>query len=38
MQQVRGPSGKYFFQLEPVGKPSRWNTLLALRVLKWWRS
>lgn len=32
--QYRGPSGKYFFQFEPVGKPSRWNTLRALRVLK----
>jgi hypothetical protein len=28
--------GKTFFELEPVGKPSRWNTLRALRVLKWW--
>ena len=36
--QSRVPSGKYFFQMEPVGKPSRWNTLRALRVLKWWRS
>jgi hypothetical protein len=22
--------------LERVGAPSRWNTLRALRVLKWW--
>jgi hypothetical protein len=24
------------FQLERVGAPRRWNTLRALRVLKWW--
>lgn len=29
-------SGKTYFELEPVGAPSRWNTLRALRVLKWW--
>jgi hypothetical protein len=34
--QFRGPSGKYFFRMEPVGKPSRWNTLRALRVVRWW--
>jgi hypothetical protein len=28
--------GKTYFQMEPVGAPSRWNTLRALRVLKWW--
>ena len=28
--------GKVFFELERVGAPSRWNTLRALRVLKWW--
>lgn len=28
--------GKTYFELERVGKPSRWNTLRALRVLKWW--
>jgi hypothetical protein len=27
--------GKTFFRLESVGKPSRWNTLRALRVLRW---
>ena len=27
--------GRAFFELEPVGEPSRWNTLRALRVLKW---
>jgi hypothetical protein len=29
-------SGKVFFEMEPIGKPSRWNTLRALRVLRWW--
>lgn len=29
-------SGKTFFRMEPVGKPSRWITLQALRVLNWW--
>ncbi|MGD0707046.1 MAG: hypothetical protein ABSA51_01185 [Anaerolineaceae bacterium] len=33
--QNRHP-GKTFFEMEEVGKPSRWNTLRALRVLKWW--
>jgi hypothetical protein len=28
--------GKDFFELERLGGPSRWNTLRALRVLKWW--
>jgi hypothetical protein len=31
-------AGKVFFEMEEVGKPSRWNTLRALRVLKWWES
>jgi hypothetical protein len=22
--------------MEKLGQPSRWNTLRALRVLKWW--
>ncbi len=35
--QNRHP-GKYFFEMEEVGKPSRWNTLRALRVLKWWEN
>jgi hypothetical protein len=34
----RGPSGKVFFDLETAGKPSRINTLRALRVLKWWNN
>jgi hypothetical protein len=29
-------TGKTYFVLEPVGAPSRWNTLRALRVLRWW--
>jgi hypothetical protein len=29
-------SGRTFFEMERVGKPSRWNTLRALRVLQWW--
>jgi len=29
--------GKTYFELEHLGAPSRWNTLRALRVLKWWR-
>jgi hypothetical protein len=28
--------GKTFFEMERVGAASRWNTLRALRVLKWW--
>ncbi|MCP4151449.1 MAG: hypothetical protein GY757_27135 [bacterium] len=28
--------GKTYFQMEKTGQPSRWNTLRALRVLKWW--
>lgn len=29
--------GAVWFDLEgPVGEPSRWNTLRALRVLRWW--
>jgi hypothetical protein len=28
--------GKTYFELERHGAPSRWNTLRALRVLKWW--
>ncbi len=33
--QNRHP-GRTFFELEQVGKPSRWNTLRALRILRWW--
>jgi hypothetical protein len=27
---------KYWFQMEAIRRPSRWNTLRALRVLRWW--
>lgn len=30
--------GKSHFTLERVGAASRWNTLRALRVLKWWQT
>ncbi len=33
--QNRHP-GRTFFEMERVGKTSRWNTLRALRVLRWW--
>jgi len=29
---------KVFFEMEKVGKESRWNTLRALRVLQWWEN
>ena len=29
-------TGKVFFSLETPREPSRWNTLRALRVLRWW--
>jgi len=29
-------AGKYHFAMERPGRPSRWNTLRALRVLRWW--
>ena len=32
--QNRHP-GRTFFELEKVGEPSRWNTLRAMRVLRW---
>lgn len=35
LQQVY--NGKTYFELERKGAPSRWNTMRALRVLKWWR-
>ena len=28
--------GKTYFEFEHLGAPSRWNTLRALRVLRWW--
>jgi hypothetical protein len=30
--------GRVFFELEKAGEDSRWNTLRALRVLKWWEA
>jgi hypothetical protein len=33
---MRGPSGRIYFEMERAGKPSRWNTLRGLRILKWW--
>jgi len=29
---------KLFFKMEKAGKESRWNTLRALRILKWWEN
>jgi hypothetical protein len=34
--QNRHP-GRTFFELEEVGQPSRWNTLRALRILRWYQ-
>ncbi len=31
-------SGRVFFQMEAADKPSRWITLRALRIQKWWYS
>jgi len=31
-----GYPGRTFFEMEMPGEPSRWNTLRALRVLRWW--
>jgi hypothetical protein len=45
LKNKQGPDGRWvvntrwpglvFFHLEQAGQPSRWNTLRALRVLKW---
>ena len=35
LQQHTYP-GKTYFTLERQGEPGRWNTLRALRVLRWW--
>ncbi|MEX2162138.1 MAG: hypothetical protein WD751_09505 [Anaerolineales bacterium] len=32
----RPASGQRWFTMEAAGKPGRWNTLRALRVLNWW--
>lgn len=29
---------KTFFKMEKLGKDSRWNTLRALRILRWWEN
>ena len=31
-----GMSGRFFFYMEKAGRPSRMNTLRALRALRWW--
>lgn len=31
-------AGRLYFEMEKGGEPGRWNTLRALRVLKWWES
>ncbi len=31
-----GMTGRKYFDLEKAGQPSRWNTLRAMRVFKWW--
>ncbi len=30
--------GRVFFDLEKTGGPSRWTTLIALRILQWWEA
>jgi hypothetical protein len=35
-RQYRGASGEYHFAIEQPGRPSRANTMRALRALKWW--
>jgi hypothetical protein len=29
-------TGRTYFEMEKPGRPSRWNTLRALRILRWW--
>jgi hypothetical protein len=36
--QQRPHPGAVWFEMEPTGRASRWNTLRALRVLRWWDS
>lgn len=31
-------TGKVFFNMEKLGSGSRWNTLRALRILRWWEA
>ena len=35
--EIKYPA-KLFFEMEKVGKESRWNTLRALRIIKWWET
>jgi hypothetical protein len=35
--EIKYPA-KTFFEMEKVGKESRWNTLRALRIIKWWEN
>ena len=35
---MSGHTGRIYFNMEQAGKPGRWNTLRALRVLKWWEA
>ena len=35
---LRKYAGKNYFDMEKMGGPSRWNTLRALRVLRWWEN
>jgi hypothetical protein len=37
-RQYYGMSGRIYFELEPAGQPSRWNTLRAKRVMQWWEA
>ncbi|HEU4331537.1 MAG TPA: hypothetical protein VFR40_10510 [Lapillicoccus sp.] len=30
------PRGRVWFAMERVGEPSRWVTLMAIRILRWW--
>jgi len=46
LREKRRPDGRWnleqcfrgatFFHMERLGQPSRWNTLRAMRVLRWW--
>jgi hypothetical protein len=35
-KQASTMSGRIYFEMEHAGEPGRWNTLRALRVLRWW--
>ena len=32
------PRGRVWFEMEHIGMPSRWVTLIALRFLRWWNA